>query len=234
VKRFLIGYPVEDERNPGDGDYDIVQLRTGLQLAQVLSKDLQTPIWIVTETKKTLMPVSELTRAYGDPFVKSLASRGNAQLEGRTIYLGTPGSHSWPPKGVVLVIYPDDALMDRLHRLPGIIVEVVVPWRSSGVEHWIDTWGVRQILGKEAIDLPKREIGDPDVLEATENALSMSGLSHPSDVERARKSFAALRRRNKNIDHRAIRAHALRTTGHGVSAADRLVKIAIGRNAKDR
>lgn len=231
----MIGYPADDERNPRDGDYDKAQLQAGLRFARVISTDIQTPVWIVTETKRDLTRVPELARAFGDGFVKSLANTGNARLTGHeTIYFGSPGSNSWPPMGVVLAIYPHDQLMDRLYRLPGIRAEVVVPWLLHGVEHWIDTWGVRQVIGTEAMDLPKREIDDPDVLQAVDDSLSLSGVSHPSDVERARKSFAALRRRNKNIDPRAIRAHALRSTGHGAAAADRLVKIAIGRSPKNR
>lgn len=73
------------------------------------------------------------------------------------------------------------------------------------------------------------EIESPEVIEAVQTSLKLGGLGHPSDEKRAREAFAKPRRRGVSIDPDAVRAYALRNYRHGVHTADKLVKIAVGR-----
>lgn len=233
IIRMVIGYPADDEKNPQETTYDLAQIRQGFQLAQRIAKKNHSPLWIVTNTKQDLTNTSEIEKVFGYDLVQALTRKGSVQLTPfEDVHFGTPASRNWPPRGIVLVIYPDSKLLDSLYAIPGIEAEIVVPWLLQGVESWIDTWGPDQLTESDISLLPTREINDPEVVTAANNALSLSGLAHRNDIARARKSFAALRRRGKEMDDRAIRAHALRTTRHGVRTANDLAKIAAGRQAR--
>lgn len=146
--------------------------------------------------------------------------------------LATPGMRGANPHGSILALWPNDEVFKHIYRRPNVHAEIVVPWSIEPVHAWSDIWGARQVVGEEMRPLRQRELSNPDVRQAVESALALSGLTHPSDIDRARNLFAPLRRRNIEIDPRAIRAHALRTTGHGYPAADRLVTIALGRQQR--
>lgn len=231
VQRFLIGYPVDHDQNPSTREDDDAQAVLGFRVAKLLAKDHRNTVWLITNDKRELELGSDLRGLLGDGAAKSLARDGYVSVgDGIQLRHTTPRSKTGSPSGVVLYFRPTQETLESQYLNFNVGAEVVVPGHLSDVQPWIDTWGPRQLFAKgDPVQLDPLEITDPDVRDAVDQSLSLSGVSHASDVERARKLFAALRRRKKELDLAAIRAHALRTTGHGVPAADRLINIAKGR-----
>lgn len=230
ISRFVIGLPWDDENNPRTDENDSNDARTAFSLAITLAKKDSNFFWVVADSKNSIEHHSALASILGTVRLAHLASGKQLVLDGdvRCIF-GTPRSNNWHPSGIALVLYPQADVMDRLHGLSQITSIVVLPFRDKPLMKWANISGATQVIAGAIKELPPLMIQDSAVREAVVQMITMfKGTGHPSDQERIRERFAALRRTH-TIEPEAIRATVLRQSGWGVSQADDLVKIAVGR-----
>jgi len=113
---------------------------------------------------------------------------------------------------VVLCALPDKDMLKTLDSVRNLKVAVVVPWHMEEVSEWIRAWNP-VILGKDHSEA-ERLIENPVVEEAMEmltRYINIStGLTHPSDKDRAIELLKILRDNGELYDPASLRAWALR------------------------
>lgn len=243
VVRELLGYDVTDLKHPCNQDRSMADTTYDHQLMAEaigwLRQEAQSQpsegFWIVADddkaiTANTVEPGLDTTGGAG--FTNRLVRDRAAVLPtGETVRYTTleREGRTWRLDGAILAIHPTSELLDELHtHYVGYLG--VIPWLPSDVENWVDTWAPRQIVNGTARRTERRELVDPEVREAVDWTLShLSGTGHPSDQEFVATRFGRLRREGHELDARAIRAHALRTSYWYPSMVDNLIDLATGK-----
>ena len=243
VVRELLGYDVTDPEHPcnrdrskADTTYDHQLMAEAIawlrQEAQSLRSD---GFWIVADddraiTANTVEPGLDAIAGVGftDRLIRDRAAALPTGEMVRYATLEREGRR-WGLDGAVLAIHPTTRLLDELHRHYVAYVGVI-PWFPGDVENWVDTWAPRQIVNGTARRTERRELVDPDVRESVDWAVSrFSGSGHPSDRESIATRFGRLRQEGHELDTRAIRAHALRTSYWYPVMVDELIDLATGK-----
>lgn len=134
---------------------------------------------------------------------------------------------------IVLVVYAHKDLLDIVDDEAGLSTIVAVPWAMDEIGYWIETWDP-SIVGEDgeaAADEETLLVDNPVVERALSSLTSLvnlsTGLSHPSDRNRAVALFEALLEHGEDYDPDAVRAWALRN-GWNTDGGDELRDVARG------
>lgn len=173
-----------------------------------------------------------ISKVIGDRVARELAS-GKAvpiQQSSSDICLITQRTKltSWRG-GPVLVAYPTKQLLDMLDDMYGITEILVVPWRLSEVQYWLDTWAPQE-LGSSVPTPRALSIGNLVVVEAlktlTRTVNLSTGISHPSDRQAAIDLFQRLREAGEHFSPSEVRAWLVSQGGWRPQDADQVKSIA--------
>lgn len=172
---------------------------------------------------------SALAEIIGADAVKALG-QGKALPAGSGVTIGLESIKTFSPHGayeVVLGLYLSSKGMDAIDGAAAVKAIVMVPWNAEEGKAWLATWAP-EIIGQRTWPQPQLEVdpgveGALKVLSATINR--STGLAHPSDRERAKKTLAGL----KSAGHRPrpadLRSWAVRN-GWTLEGANALAELA--------
>lgn len=136
-------------------------------------------------------------------------------------------TRGWSGHDRVIALWPTKQGLQELDDVSSIEALGVLTWGLEEVLPWASAVGAVDLLGLGTVDPPL--LDDPLVLGAlrtlTNGVNLSSGLTHPSDWDRAVEMFRELRRRGRHLDGQAIETWAL-ANGWSYRYAEQVGKLA--------
>ena len=177
---------------------------------------------------KSAFSGSVVAKALGDGATKQLLAGKTVLIkDGVSLKLESPDTlrHSTSVR-IALATYLDGKGIRAVDGLSNLKCIVFLPWISDEGEGWQQSWGA-EVLGEKTPDAdlhlhPQLE----QKLTALTNTINLStGLSHPSDMEAAKRMFNSLIIDSIPFDPVAVRSWALRN-GWRPDLAEELYELA--------
>lgn len=128
---------------------------------------------------------------------------------------------------LVLAFGMDKEDLEVLDDYYGIEYIVAIPWLKDKTAPWIERWNVREITGKQ-YDKNVSEVSDIVKVAMTElsSVINMStGISHPSDNNRAKTYIRALYKYEPELDAEAVVSYLVTGLGWTSSHANDVGKL---------
>ncbi|EOU9610867.1 hypothetical protein QMT25_00790 [Cronobacter dublinensis] len=100
--------------------------------------------------------------------------------------------------------------MDIVDSVQNINSIVFLPWSEEEGKRWLSTWGP-EIVGPSTWKILKPELPGPignEILRLGRCINMSTGLSHPSDKNRAKRIFAGLKKQGLKASEEAVRQFA--------------------------
>ena len=202
--------------------------------------------WLLEKVSQSKTPVTALlaipgkdnlrrgviTKIIGDQLAKSLASGKAVPIPQSSSDIRLITQRTKPTGwrgGPVLAAYPTKQLLDMLDDMHGVTEVLVVPWRLSEVQYWLDTWAPEE-LGSSAPTLRPSSIGNLVVVEAlktlTQTVNLSTGITHPLDRQAAIDLFQRLKEAGEPFNPSEVRAWLVSQGGWSPQDADQVKSIA--------
>lgn len=203
ISRFLI------ENNGSNQD----NIKIALSKAYHLCKDAGLQRVSLLFPAKGTFSHSDIATFLGTQATKAL-------IKGQTVDLGnkvrlefnTPkNSPIYGNHDIVLATYLTDKDMDIVDSIQNINSIVFLPWSEEEGKRWLSTWEP-EIVGPSTWKILKPELPDPignEILRLGRCINMSTGLSHPSDKDRAKRIFAGLKKQGLKASEEAIRQFAV-------------------------
>jgi hypothetical protein len=218
IARYLVENSGPNESALGAG------LREAIRICQ---RDGIPSITLLMETKQAFQG-SVLATVLGPPISKRLAAGKTVKSAGIEIKLESAKTFSpYIPDGMIIGVHVGRGGLDALDSATSAKAIVLVPWLEVEGKRWMSVWNPT-VLGKStwtasAIDVPPEAEAALQRLTRTINL--STGLSHPSDEEFAKRTFAELKDAGKVPKPAEARKWAVRN-GWDPRHADELEKLA--------
>lgn len=123
---------------------------------------------------------------------------------------------------IVLATYLTDKDMDIIDSVQNSNSIVFLPWSEEEGKRWLSTWEP-EIVGPSTWKILKPELPAPvgnEILRLGRCINMSTGLSHPSDKDRAKRIFADLKKQGLKTSEEAIRQFAVNNGWDPVSAQE--------------
>jgi len=113
---------------------------------------------------------------------------------------------------IILCVYPNKKMLDKIDSINGLKVAVVVPWYMDDLDEWKKTWNPI-ILGeehRETEDLIDNPVVEEAMKMLTKIVNLSTGLSNPRDKRETVELLRILRNKGELFDPDSLKACALR------------------------
>lgn len=185
-------------------------------------------IVLLTHTKQQLQHTSLVSHLGAQAAKVLLAGRAVPLSDGRQLRHATLQTLRGSGRGTVFVAYyANDAMLETIDAIDGVVGVVVVPWVPEQIHNWTQRWNPR-IHGQEAT-APAPLITDPVIEKALISLSGWINLSHavmnPRDKEHANETLRILRANGHAFEPERIKSWAIRNNWKP-GAATELAKLA--------
>lgn len=157
---------------------------------------------LILASTKVQFTDSILTGVLGGPACRALAKGAAVEgvLHGATERTFRHEGHQGP----VLILWPDQKLLDRADCMRGALSFLAVPWLPQDIAAWRAQWAATELGSGEAT---AASVLPPDVEKAMPFLSAGKSISHPMDHDRALARLKELHSQGHVLDPVAIRGH---------------------------
>src|SRR5690606_21819394 len=113
--RLLIGYPIDDERNPGESAYDSEQIKKGASWALNFAREEGLAIALVVNVLRDLTHTPEFSGVFGVQWVSRIAKTSKGMLNGSPVFVVTPQKRTMQHTSVALHLWPEQSTIASVY-----------------------------------------------------------------------------------------------------------------------
>jgi hypothetical protein len=117
------------------------------------------------------------------------------------------------PSEIVIACGLDSEKVFPIDNFNSVKAIIAIPWLANGIDKWVQTWNPIEIRGNQqavAVYQDPTCIVKKAMQDLTSNINSSTGISNPSDEERAKTYILSLHKYETNLDANIVGAYLVR------------------------